>query len=45
MEAATAVFGEYFSGRIYPFDPRAAVEYADIVIRRDRLGKLMTPNQ
>ena len=38
LEAATVVFDEYFAGLIYPFDHLAAVEYADIVIRRVRMG-------
>ncbi|MBT3271888.1 MAG: type II toxin-antitoxin system VapC family toxin [Spirochaetales bacterium] len=38
FDAATAIFDEDFSGRIYAFDHLAAVEYADIVIQRDRIG-------
>jgi predicted nucleic acid-binding protein len=38
LDAATAMFDEYFSGRIYAFDHLAAVEYADIVLQRDRMG-------
>ena len=33
------MFDEYFSGRIFAFDHRAAVEYAEIVIGRERIGK------
>jgi predicted nucleic acid-binding protein len=38
LDAATAMFDEYFSGRIYAFDQLAAIEYADIVIQRERMG-------
>ena len=38
IETTTAIFDEYFAGRIYAFDRFAAVEYADIVIQRDRTG-------
>jgi predicted nucleic acid-binding protein len=38
LEAATTVFDEYFSGRIFAFDHLAAVEYADIVCQRDSFG-------
>ena len=38
LEAAAEVFDEYFSGRIYAFDYRTAVEYAEIVIGRERSG-------
>ncbi len=38
VDAVTAMFDEYFFGRIHPFDRRAAVEYADIVIQRENLG-------
>ena len=38
IETTTAIFDEYFSGRIYAFDRLATVEYADIVIQRDRMG-------
>ena len=38
FEAATTVFDEYFFGRIFAFDHLAAVEYADIVCQRDKLG-------
>ena len=36
--AATEIFDEYFSDRIFAFDHLAAVEYADIVIRREQAG-------
>jgi predicted nucleic acid-binding protein len=39
LEAATTMFEEYFTGRIYSFDQLAAIEYADIVLQRDRIGK------
>ncbi len=35
FETASAIFDEYFPGRIYAFDQLAAVEYADIVIQRE----------
>ena len=38
IDTTIAIFDEYFSGRIYAFDRLAAVEYADIVIQRDRMG-------
>jgi predicted nucleic acid-binding protein len=38
LDAATTMFDEYFSGRIYAFDQHAAIEYADIVLQRDRIG-------
>ena len=38
FDAATTIFEEYFPGRIYAFDQLAAVEYADIVLGRDRRG-------
>ena len=38
LEAATAIFNDYFSGRIFAFDQLAAVEYADVVIQRERIG-------
>jgi predicted nucleic acid-binding protein len=38
LDAATTIFDEYFSGRIYAFDQLAAVEYADIVLQRERIG-------
>jgi predicted nucleic acid-binding protein len=38
LEAAATMFDEDFSDRIYGFDQRAAVEYADIVLQRDRMG-------
>ncbi len=39
LEAAGTVFDTYFSGRVFSFDHLAAVEYADIVLLRDRIGK------
>ncbi len=38
LDAATTIFDEYFSGRIYAFDQFAAVEYAEIVLQRERIG-------
>ena len=38
LDAAIKMFDEDVSGRIYAFDQRAAVEYADIVLQRDRMG-------
>jgi predicted nucleic acid-binding protein len=38
LDAAATIFDEYFSGRIYAFDQLAAVEYADIVLQRERIG-------
>jgi len=38
LEAATTVFDDCFSGRIFAFDQLAAIEYADIVIHRERIG-------
>jgi toxin FitB len=38
FEAATTVFDEHFVDRIFAFDHFAAVEYADIVCQRDKLG-------
>ena len=38
LGAAAEVFEEYFGGRIFAFDHRAAVEYAEIVIGRERMG-------
>ena len=38
FETASAIFDEYFIGRIYSFDQLAAIEYADIVIQRERIG-------
>jgi len=39
LEAARAMFEEDFNGRIFSFDEAAAVEYADIVIRREKSGR------
>ena len=39
LEAASDMFDEDFAGRIHAFDGRAAVEYADIVVRRERIGR------
>ena len=33
------MFEEFFSARIHSFDQFAATEYADIVLRRERIGK------
>jgi toxin FitB len=38
LGAAAEVFGGYLSGRIFAFDHRAAVEYAEIVVGRERIG-------
>ena len=38
MDAAGELFDGDLRGRILPFDHVAAVEYADIVLRRDREG-------
>ncbi len=38
LEAAAEVFDEHFHDRIFAFDHRAAVEYAEIVIGRERIG-------
>lgn len=38
LDAATTMFEEYFAGRIFAFDQLAAIEYADIVLQRDRMG-------
>jgi predicted nucleic acid-binding protein len=38
LDAATTMFEEYFAGRIFAFDQLAAIEYADIVLQRDRSG-------
>ena len=42
LEAATTMFDEYFFSRIYPFDQLAAIEYADVVLHRDRIGTPMS---
>ena len=39
LEAARAMVDEDFDGRIFAFDEQAAVEYADIVIRREKSGR------
>jgi predicted nucleic acid-binding protein len=38
LAAVTTMFEEYFAGRILAFDQLAAVEYADIVLQRERIG-------
>jgi hypothetical protein len=38
LDAATSMFEEYFRGRILAFDQLAAVEYADIVLQREKSG-------
>ena len=38
LDAATTMFDEYFTGRIFAFDQLAAVEYAAIVLQRERTG-------
>ena len=42
LEAATTMFDEYFFSRIYPFDQLAAIEYADVVLHKDRIGTPMS---
>ena len=37
--AARAMFQEDFDGRVLPFDPPAAVAYAEIFATRRRLGR------
>ena len=39
IETARLMFEEDFNDRIFAFDGQAAVEYADIVIRRERVGR------
>lgn len=39
IEAARMLFEQDFNHRIFSFDQLAAVEYADIVLRHDKLGK------
>jgi len=36
LDAATTMFDEYFTGRTFAFDQLAAVEYAAIVLQRER---------
>ncbi len=38
LGAAKTMFDEYFAGRIFAFDQLAAIEYADIVLQRERIG-------
>jgi hypothetical protein len=38
LEAAASVFDGYLAGHVYPFDRRAAVEYAHLVANRERDG-------
>jgi predicted nucleic acid-binding protein len=38
FEIAKVIFEKDFADRIFPFDKMAAVEYADIVIQRDKRG-------
>ncbi len=38
LDAVTTMFEEYFADRIFAFDQLAAIEYADIVLQRDRIG-------
>jgi predicted nucleic acid-binding protein len=37
-EAAAMMFDQYFSGRVYAFDRLAAIEYADRVLKGERMG-------
>ena len=39
LVAAGEMFEKDFAERIYGFDGSAAIEYADIVIRRERIGR------
>jgi len=39
LEVAGAMFEEDFYGRIFAFDEQSAVEYADIVLQRERSGR------
>ena len=39
LEAASRMFETDFSGRVFAFDGNAAIEYADIVIKRQRIGR------
>ena len=39
LEAASEMFDEDFAGRIFAFDGPAAIEYADIVIGREKIGR------
>ena len=38
FEAAASVFDGYLADHVYPFDRRAAVEYAHLVLRREQDG-------
>jgi predicted nucleic acid-binding protein len=38
LDAAATMFEEYFTGRILAFDQLATIEYADIVLHRERSG-------
>jgi len=38
LEAAAEVFDEYFDDRVFAFDHRAAVHYAEVVCRREQTG-------
>lgn len=38
FEAAATVFDGYLSNHVYPFDRPAAVEYAHVVVKRERDG-------
>ena len=39
LAVAGDIFDDYFAGRIHPFGPAEAVEYADVVAQRERLGR------
>jgi len=39
LKAARAMFEEDLNGRIFAFGEQAAVEYADIVLRREKSGR------
>ncbi len=39
LEAVAAMFDEDFMGRVYPFDGPAAIEYAQILNSREKIGR------
>ena len=38
FEAAASVFDGYLADHVYPFDRRSAVEYAQLVVKREQSG-------
>ncbi len=38
FEAAASVFDGYLADHVYPFDHRSAVEYAQLVVKREQIG-------